>query len=103
MNNNILVGRLNWFPETDMTQLHTPPIFQGIKVKGRFRKGPTFLLNSTTKEEVADFYKDFQVTLAHILSKTAALYNQSGAAIWSAHHPPGNALNRRYPTASGNP
>ena len=35
--NHILVGGWYWFPETDMTQLHTPTIYQGKKVKGRLK------------------------------------------------------------------
>ena len=46
---NILVECLYLYPETDMTQLHTPVIYQGRKVKGRFKNGTKFLTDSTTK------------------------------------------------------
>jgi hypothetical protein len=77
---SIMVGGLHWFPETDMTQLNIPTIFQGRKTKGRFRNGTKFLTGSNTKQEILDFYDGFPVTLAHILSRTASLYDLSGVA-----------------------
>ena len=56
---NSLVGGLYWYPETDMTQLHTPVIYQGRKVNGRFKNGRKFLTDSTTKGEITVFYTDF--------------------------------------------
>ena len=77
---SIMVGGLHWFPETDMTQLNIPTIYQGKKSKGRFKQGTRFLSESTTKDEISNFYDEFPLTLAHILSRTASLYDLSGVA-----------------------
>ena len=49
---SIMVGGLHWFPETEMTQLNIPTIYQGRKSKGRFKHGTRFLTDSDTKQEV---------------------------------------------------
>ena len=43
----------------------------------KFRTGTTFLTDSITKDKISTFYKDFPLTLAHIRSRTASLYDQS--------------------------
>ena len=60
-------------------RLKTPLIFLGKKQKGRYKDGTRFLHNPNSKQTIADVYVDYPVTLAHILSRTASLYDQAGA------------------------
>ena len=41
--------------------------------KGRYKDGTRFLHNPNSKQTIADFYVDYPVTLAHILSRTTSL------------------------------
>ena len=76
---HLLVGGWHWWPETDNLRLNTPIIYLGKKKKGRYEEGTIFLRNPESKQEITIFYEPFTVTLAHILSRTSSLYDQSGA------------------------
>ena len=76
---HLMVGGWHWWPETDNMRLNIPVIYQGRKKKGRYEDGSIFLKDPKSKQEIADFYQPYPVTLAHILSRTASLYDQSGA------------------------
>ena len=75
----LLVGGWFWWPITDAMRLKVPQIFQGRKQKGKYKPGTIFLDNPVSKLSISTFYTDYPVTLAHILSRTAALYDQAGA------------------------
>ena len=76
---HLLVGGWHWWPETENMRLKTPLIFLGKKQKGRYKEGTSFLHNPKSKQDIAAFYENYPVTLAHILSRTASLYDQAGA------------------------
>ena len=71
----LLVGGWYWWPITDNMRLKVPQIFQGRKQKGKFKPGTVFLDNPDSKSSISSFYTDYHVTLAHILSRTASLYD----------------------------
>ena len=76
---HLLVGGWHWWPESEQMRLKIPIIYLGKKQKGRYKDGSIFLHNPKSKKDIQNFYKHFPLTLAHILSRTASLYDQSGA------------------------
>ena len=78
--NHLLIGGWIWYPNTDITRLNVPLIFQGKKIKGRYKEGTTFLKSPESKADIEAFYTDFKINLAHILSRSTALYDQTGSA-----------------------
>jgi hypothetical protein len=76
---SILVGGWYWFSKSDSHSLKTPRIFQGKLKKGRFLPGTIFLDSPQSKQEIQAFYKQYPVTLAHILSRTSMVYDQTGS------------------------
>ena len=74
------VGGWLWFSEEDTIQLAVPPIFSGDKKKGSFKENTKFLHSNPTHKEIMDFYKHIPVTLPHIVSRTAMLFDMSGMA-----------------------
>jgi hypothetical protein len=75
---HLLVGGWHWWPETEQMRLKTPLIFLGKKQKGRYKEGTSFLCKPNSKQDIATLYETYPVTLAHILSRTASLYDQAG-------------------------
>ena len=67
-----------WFSEQDTIQLIVPPIFLGEKKKGSFKENTKFLHTHPTHKEILDFYKNTPITLPHIVSRTAMLFDMSG-------------------------
>ena len=78
--NHLLIGGWIWYPYTDITRLNVPLIFKGKKIKGRYKEGTTFLQSPQTKADIEAFYTDFKINLTHILSRSTALYDQTGSA-----------------------
>ena len=76
---HLLVGGWHWWPETESMRLKTSLIFLGKKHKGRYKEGALFLPDPKSKQDIVSFYENYPVTLAHILSRTAFLYDQAGA------------------------
>ena len=78
--NHLLIGGWIWYPNTDITRLNVPIIFQGKKIKGRYKEGTNFLKSPESKPDIEAFYSDYKINLAHILSRSTALYDQTGSA-----------------------
>ena len=74
------VGGWKWYSEQDIIQLAVPPIFIGEKKKGSFQGDSKFLHANPTYNEILDFYKNTPITLPHIISRTAMLFDMSGMA-----------------------
>ena len=77
-NDYTMVGGWKWFSEQDIISLQTPPIFLGEKKRGIFDKNTTFLHPNPTHKDIANLYKDVTITLPHIVSRTAMLFDMSG-------------------------
>ena len=60
-------------------RLKVPVIYLGKKQKGRYKEGSIFLRDPESRQDIQNFYEHYPVTLAHILSRTASLYDQAGA------------------------
>ena len=67
-----------WYSKQDILKLAVPPIFLGDKKKGSFQKNTKFLHPNPTHQEILEFYKDTPITLPHIISRTAMLFDMSG-------------------------
>ena len=72
------VGGWLWFSEKDRIQLAVPPIFLGDKKKGAFQKNAIFLHPNPSLKDISEFYKNTVITLPHIVSRTAMLFDLSG-------------------------
>ena len=76
----VTVGGFSWHSQTDTMSLNTPEIFTGRRRKGKFLLGVRRLGTAPTMHELHEFYAGYPITLAHILSRTSMLYDQTGGA-----------------------
>ena len=77
-NDFTMIAGWKWYSESDTMQLAIPPIFIGEKKKGLFSKNTKFLHDNPTRQEIVEFYKDQNITLPHIVSRTAMLFDMAG-------------------------
>ena len=59
--------------------LPPPGIYLKRKVKGKKHEDAAILHQDPTKEPIESFYKSCHLTLSHIISRVAMIYDQTGS------------------------
>ena len=73
-----MVGGWKWFNKSDTFQLKTPTIYQGSRKKGSPLDKSRTLHENPSENELKTFYASETVSLAHIISRVAALFDLTG-------------------------